>query len=516
MNKRSGKTIATIVLIVLVTTLTRGLLTYYSNHFADDSFITFRYAENIASGKGFVYNEGERVLGTSTPLYTLLLALLTKLGLPILLFARIINIGADCLSGILIFLLLRQFKISVATVAALFYVLFPRVMVWSISGMETSLYVLFIAASLYFYHKQNLGLTALFLALTFLTRVDGIILGLAILAHFILQQRRFPTKMVLASIALVLPWLVFSIFYFGSPIPNAVLGKKALYSATVWETPKLRIIWEFLFLKTQIGWPLLALSLAGVYRVLTRAKSYSIIALWTFLYFGSFLVAETKIHLWYYVPFYLGYLILVAFGADLAFDQTERFLKKGIDFFGKRWRTVLNLRTLRIAFVSAVCILAGIIYLQQVKRTFRLLSAEQIALEDIHKSIGLWLLENTQPADTVCAEDIGYMGYYSGRYILDQDGLISPQAIPFNRSRNRLGLVKKYKPAYFLIGFAGPYFSRVIGSEWLEYNYEKMTTFDASSVDLTRAKIPLEGFKLNVCRYDIFKRIDKADRKERL
>jgi hypothetical protein len=105
--KKDSDAIPIIVLIVLVTILTRGLLIHYSNHFADDSFITFRYAENIASGKGFVYNQGERVLGTSTPLYTLLLALLAKLGLPILLFARVLNIGADCLSGILIFLLLR-------------------------------------------------------------------------------------------------------------------------------------------------------------------------------------------------------------------------------------------------------------------------------------------------------------------------------------------------------------------------------------------------------------------------
>ncbi|MCB0187901.1 MAG: hypothetical protein KDE31_26715, partial [Caldilineaceae bacterium] len=40
----------------------------------DDAFITYRYAENLATGQGFVYNAGERLLGTSTPLYTLLLA----------------------------------------------------------------------------------------------------------------------------------------------------------------------------------------------------------------------------------------------------------------------------------------------------------------------------------------------------------------------------------------------------------------------------------------------------------
>ena len=41
---------------------------------ADDAFITYRYAENLAGGLGFVYNAGERVYGTTTPLLTLVLA----------------------------------------------------------------------------------------------------------------------------------------------------------------------------------------------------------------------------------------------------------------------------------------------------------------------------------------------------------------------------------------------------------------------------------------------------------
>ncbi len=42
----------------------------------DDAFITFRYSRNIIEGQGFVYNPGSRVLGTTTPLFTLLMAAL--------------------------------------------------------------------------------------------------------------------------------------------------------------------------------------------------------------------------------------------------------------------------------------------------------------------------------------------------------------------------------------------------------------------------------------------------------
>jgi hypothetical protein len=48
----------------------------------EDSLISLRYAENLAAGRGLVYNPGEPVFGASTPLYVLLLAALVRLGLP--------------------------------------------------------------------------------------------------------------------------------------------------------------------------------------------------------------------------------------------------------------------------------------------------------------------------------------------------------------------------------------------------------------------------------------------------
>ena len=45
----------------------------------DDSYITFRYAANFAKGEGLVYNEGSEILGTTAPLYALVLGVL---GLP--------------------------------------------------------------------------------------------------------------------------------------------------------------------------------------------------------------------------------------------------------------------------------------------------------------------------------------------------------------------------------------------------------------------------------------------------
>src|SRR5205809_3666354 len=49
----------------------------------DDAWITYRYAENLAAGKGFVYNDGEFVEGSTAPLFVLLLSVLHFAGFAI-------------------------------------------------------------------------------------------------------------------------------------------------------------------------------------------------------------------------------------------------------------------------------------------------------------------------------------------------------------------------------------------------------------------------------------------------
>jgi hypothetical protein len=67
----------------------------------EDALISLRYAENLASGVGLVYNAGERVFGASTPAYVLFLAGLTKMGLPALIIAKLLAAAAD---GVTVFL----------------------------------------------------------------------------------------------------------------------------------------------------------------------------------------------------------------------------------------------------------------------------------------------------------------------------------------------------------------------------------------------------------------------------
>jgi hypothetical protein len=111
----------------------------------DDAYITYRYALNIAHGHGFVYNPGEFVLGTTTPLYTLLLAVtgwLTKSdSYPTI--SIVFNALADTVGVVLLYDLARRLFSHwlPATVIGLLWVVAPRSVTFAIGGMETSLFV---------------------------------------------------------------------------------------------------------------------------------------------------------------------------------------------------------------------------------------------------------------------------------------------------------------------------------------------------------------------------------------
>ena len=109
----------------------------------DDAYITYRYARNIATGVGFVYNAGERVLGTTTPAYAVLMALLSRLAgyadYPRL--SLMTNTLIDALVFCLALRLTRRLTGYrwVGLGASLLYALEGRALDFSTSGMEFEL-----------------------------------------------------------------------------------------------------------------------------------------------------------------------------------------------------------------------------------------------------------------------------------------------------------------------------------------------------------------------------------------
>jgi hypothetical protein len=192
-------------LVALAAMLIALFITFsVNNKTYDDAYITFRYARNLAQGQGFVYNPGENFLGTTTPLFTMLLA-----GLGWLFSVEAIPMLGQWLTGValfgcslLIYLMGRDDDKPVAGLTAALFTLASPVFIDTWGGEELLLLALVMAA-FYFYFKGFEALPAVFLALAFLTRGEGILPALVLYAHFILTRKKFPWRAIIAGWLLI-------------------------------------------------------------------------------------------------------------------------------------------------------------------------------------------------------------------------------------------------------------------------------------------------------------------------
>jgi hypothetical protein len=210
----------------------------------DDAYITYRYARNIATGVGFVYNAGERVLGTTTPAYALLMALLSRLAsysdYPRL--SLLTNILLDALIFCLAVRLTTRLTGYhwVGLGAGLLYAIEGRALDFSTSGMESSLNTFAVLLTLVLFLENRSRWAALAAGLAVLVRPDGLTLAAVIFGALGLEAlrgqrdwrgllRALPWAEAGLFMAVLGPWLLFALLYFGNPIPQSILAKSVVY-----------------------------------------------------------------------------------------------------------------------------------------------------------------------------------------------------------------------------------------------------------------------------------------------
>jgi len=167
----------------------------------DDSFITFRFAENLASGNGIVFNAGDPVEGYSNPLWMFLLAIVSKLGINIIIASK--TIGFLCW----IFTIWTADRILMQTTRkpvfrfslAILLATQPALALYAVSGMETLLYtsILILYTKLAYEYFQNTRSSAGPLAvalLAALTRPDGILYSVLFVSLLILRRLYYLKK----------------------------------------------------------------------------------------------------------------------------------------------------------------------------------------------------------------------------------------------------------------------------------------------------------------------------------
>jgi arabinofuranosyltransferase len=117
---------------------------------ADDAFITFRYARNLARGEGLVYNPGERVEGYTNFLEVVILAGLHRLGADLVKAGRALGLVSAAAAVLLTWAVARRTlarETALALVAAALVAVDPYFAAWAGAGLETTLFAALLMAS---------------------------------------------------------------------------------------------------------------------------------------------------------------------------------------------------------------------------------------------------------------------------------------------------------------------------------------------------------------------------------
>ncbi len=402
----------------------------------DDAYITFRYARNLIEGHGMVYNPGERVLGTTTPLYTLLLAgsglLWGGSQAPFPVIALIINAISDALVCILLILLAKQLGFPRAGIsAALIWAIAPMSVSFAIGGMETSFFIALMLATLYMELTDRPVMGAALASLSMLTRPDALLFLLPLAAERMrrtLPQGRFnphPFPITLKeAAALIIPygiWAAAAIPFYGSPLPRSMAAKVVAYQLPP-EAATIRLLQHYAtpflgHLTFGIPWIgiglVLFILLFGLGALLIMRKNITAwpIVAYPVVYFAAFSIANPLIFRWYLAPPLPLYFLGIFFGVE---------------------RLARDLRSPIPAYVLAVLAfgltLRGWVLHPSHGPDRPAPDMAYIRLELFYQDAAQLLLDELAPGDVIAAGDIGALGYYTDAHILDTVGLISSKS----------------------------------------------------------------------------------------
>ena len=444
-----------LVAVILLTLLARLIP---GPRMIDDAFITFRYARNVVHGVGFVYNAGERVLGTTTPLYTLWMAALSLVthteNYPIL--ALVTNALADAVSAYLLYHLGKRLSNSplVGLGAALLWAIGPMSVTFAIGGMETSVFILLMLATFTAHLERRPYLTAVLAALSFLTRPDAVLIVALVFGQVLLENIRLQTSksphsllkydiwhLVFVFLLAIAPWTIFATAYFGSPIPQSVSAKSLGYLLSP-EAGLGRLIQHFSvpFFESDV------FNLGSLIRLIIYLTLYFAATLAAFrrdsrslpllaypaLYAAAFAVGNPLIFRWYLAPPLPAYMLGILLGVYQLSNVKSQLpnLKGRIANLHLRFEIGYLIFGAVIAFYSFTSLRAWTLHPDHgpgrpaPKMAF-------IQLEQLYHQVAADLNPQVSPNTVIAAGDIGALGYDTGAHILDTLGLISPQTLHY-------------------------------------------------------------------------------------
>jgi len=422
----------------------------YHGWIEDDAFITFRYAQNLVGGHGLVFNPGERVEAFSNPSWVMLSAVALGFGLDPVVVAQVVGIlaGLGCLilAWRLTTLLFPGAGIT-ALLAPFLLTMSPVLTRHAVSGLETvaHAFILLAATVLALESWSGRGRRPLWLCallLLVLSRPEGLAFAVLLLAWDWYRGRStWRDGALLAGVVAVL--LIGRVLYYGDWLPNTFYFKMTGGQASV--VPGLIYARDFV---VENGFA--AMIVGCMMIILHRSVRTSLLLLGLVLGLQAALIliagGDWMHHYRFWAPVFPILAASMAAGLGVLLARVDRATGRR----GLGWIIVLPL------------LLASGDKMLEIERQVWCTVMPSVHQGEYYaqsyERVGRWLASNTPPGTTVAVGDVGAIGYFSGRNILDILGLIdrhiarTPGALHL---KNDTEYVMEMKPSYLVL-ITGP------------------------------------------------------------
>lgn len=402
----------------------------------DDPWIHLQFAKNLNQYGSFSYYKDEMVTsGSTSPLYTFLLFIgfyftdyefilsyffgIVSFICSIIFFYKILNIDFG-----------NSNLISISGTTLFSFMWFLQ---WSaLSGMETTTMIFFLLAAIYFYKKNSFKLFGICSGMLVWLRPEALIFYGIIIIDLLYKKFVFKKiknevdtsqfkAAVIINFVFLITYFAFNYFISGTIFPNTFAAKTKYYSGnavsffnqvfTFFTQPELILLCIF---------NLVALIVILKNFFLKKHDRMFIYMGWlsgmilAFSIFLPFLYQRGR----YLFPVLPAFIILGIYGLI----NTWKFLGKFIRAFSFERSYIFSL-----SIVLLIITVQSITYLVKLSDVY----VEDVRyIHDRQIITAKWIKENLPENIIVATHDVGAIGFYSGRKIVDMVGLISPDMIP--------------------------------------------------------------------------------------
>jgi arabinofuranosyltransferase len=411
----------------------------------DDTWIHLQFARNVAEGEGFSFNPGVSSSGSSAPLWTLVLALPLALGVGPIASAKVLGIILVAVTALSASELARRLSGSpwAGLLAGLAVAVTPR-MVWAgLSGMEAPLYTALATLAMVAYGsaldnpRASRGFWGLLAGLAGWARPETFVAAAILAAAWFLGGARDGARrlvpgwwrpLLVLAVAMA-AFVAFNLYVGGRPLPNTFYAKNygmgtavslaegrpfdALIDAAryPWNLLGDSVWWQashdgLLFGAALPGMLLLA---GGLGQAAPRGGR-ALLAVLVFTPIAKGLVAPQPPMLVHDGRYVLHLLVLGLVVCACGVAALARIARP-------RW-VVSALAVAGLVQIGGATVSAMDTYAAEVKN-----------INDLQVRTGHWIAGHTSPDARVATNDIGAIAFFSRRFILDTEGLVTPDAI---------------------------------------------------------------------------------------